>query len=98
MICCRLVTKACTKLFNNNVTDIGTCVTSGNEEFFKECGFTKDKFNSVAMELDRSSPSGQLLADQSGAEADLDMDRQLMQETCKMQRVEQALLRYEIPA
>ena len=93
---CRLVTNACTKLFRNNVTDIGTCVTPGSEEFFKKCGFAVDKFNSVAMSLDRSSASGQLLA--SGAQTSVDIDVQRMQGTCKMQRIEQALLRYVIPA
>lgn len=99
---CRLVTKACTKLFTSDVTDIGACVTPGNEEFFNECGFTKDKFNSVAMSLDRSSPSGRILA--CGAELNVDIDARLMhdaikmQESCKLQRVQQALLRYVIPA
>ena len=93
---CRLVTNACTKLFKIDVTDIGTWVAPGNEEFFRKCGFSVDKFNSVAMSLDRGSASGQLLV--SGAEESVGLDLQLMQETCKMQRIEQALLRYVIPA
>jgi hypothetical protein len=96
------VTKACSKLFSYDVTDIGACVTPGNDEFFNKCGFDKDKFNSVAMMLDRTCPLGQVQP--FGADGNVDLaarlmhDARNMQGSCKMHRVEQALLRYVIPA
>lgn len=92
--------KVCNVLFASGVTDIGTWVTSENEEFFQNCGFGEDKFNSVAMALDQRSPTGQLLV----ASAECDSESQLKQDaldmrgSCKIHRVEQALLKYVVPA
>jgi hypothetical protein len=87
---CRLLTKVCSKLFNRNVTDIGACVPPEVAEFFNGCGFDLDKYNSVAMRLDRSSPAAQLSIQTNASYRDAER----MAWSCKMQRVEEALKRY----
>lgn len=90
--CCRLVTKACSRMFNQNVTDIGACVTPTTANFFSKCGFSLDKYNSVAMRLDRSSSAASLALETAATSRDAER----MALSCKIERVEQALKQYTV--
>lgn len=43
--------KACNQLLQRDVTDIGTLAAPCHTQFFTKCGFSLDKYNSVAMIL-----------------------------------------------
>eukprot|EP00892_Ulva_mutabilis_P005315 jgi/Ulvmu1/3155/UM015_0195.1 len=47
----RLMNKVCSQLLQRDVTDIGTLVPPQHAHFFRLCGFSLDKYNSVAMAL-----------------------------------------------
>lgn len=71
--------KVCSQLLQRDVTDIGTRVHPPHAQFFKLCGFSLDKYNSVLMILESEAmirrDANQL---HSTLPDRLEMDRKLM--------------------
>ena len=48
---CRMLTKVCAQLLRNEIRDVGVMATPNSAEFFRKCGFGKDRFGAVGMQL-----------------------------------------------
>lgn len=71
--------KVCSHLLQRDVTDIGTLVPPEHTHFFRLCGFSLDKYNSVLMILQSDAIIKTDAKQLHGTLSDrLEMDRKLM--------------------